>query len=63
MKALEFTRAFPKVNGGGGGNRTRVREPSDRTSTYIACDLISFSSTPAGGILEELAHESSSLIL
>ena len=24
-------------NGGGGGNRTRVRKPSDRPSTYIAC--------------------------
>ena len=42
--------------GGGGGNRTRVREPSDRTSTYIACILSSSFRAPTGRIPERLSY-------
>ena len=47
---------FEAKYGGGGGNRTRVREPSDRASTYIACELDSPFQAPAGKIPEELAY-------
>jgi len=53
--------AFALINGGGGGNRTRVREPSGRASTYIACVLNSLFQSPAGRIPEELAYEVSPL--
>ena len=56
--------AIQKINfGGGGGNRTRVREPSGRASTYIACVLNSSFQTPAGRIPEGLAYRDSLLIL
>jgi len=47
--------------GGGGGNRTRVRKPSDRTSTYIACILNSPLRTPTGRIPERLSYKVSPL--
>jgi len=50
-------------NGGGGGNRTRVREPSDKASTYIAYVLNSPFQTPTGRIPERLAYEDSPLTL
>jgi hypothetical protein len=62
-KSPKIIGAFALVNGGGGGNRTRVREPSGRASTYIACVLISLFQSPAGRISEELAYEVSPLIL
>jgi len=49
--------------GGGGGNRTRVREPSDRASTYISCVLNSPFQPPTGRIPEGLAYEDSLLTL
>jgi len=47
---------FPIENGGGGGNRTRVREPFGRASTYIACILNSPLRTPTGRIPERLSY-------
>ena len=63
IKAPEMIRAFKIENGGGGGNRTRVRKPSDRTSTYIACILNSPLRTPTGRIPEGLAYCDSLLTL
>jgi hypothetical protein len=60
-KSPLVSRAFLFKNGGGGGNRTRVREPSGRASTYIACVLNSLFQSPAGRIPEELAYEVSPL--
>ncbi len=48
-------------NGGGGGNRTRVREPSNRAPTYLACVFDSSFQTPTGRISEGLAYEGSPL--
>ncbi len=53
MREVEF--------GGGGGNRTRVRKPSDRASTYIACNLNSPCGPPTGRIPERLSYEVSLL--
>jgi len=55
--------AFSFKIGGGGGNRTRVRKPSDRTSTYIACVLNSPFQTPTGRISEGLSYGDSPLTL
>jgi len=63
MKAPEFTGASKIQYGGGGGNRTRVREPSDKASTYIAYVLNSPLQTPTGRIPEELAYGDSPLTL
>ena len=49
-------RAFYFQIGGGGGNRTRVREPFGRASTYIACILNSPLGTPTGRIPERLSY-------
>jgi len=53
--------AFALVIGGGGGNRTRVREPSDRASTCLARVLNSPFQSPAGRIPEGLAYGDSPL--
>ena len=54
-------RAFSWKFGGGGGNRTRVRKPSDRTSTYIACILDLPLEPPTGRIPKRLSYEVSPL--
>ncbi len=57
MKAPEITGASLLQIGGGGGNRTRVREPFGRASTYIFCDLISSLRTPTGRIPKGPAYK------
>ncbi len=52
---------FEAKSGGGGGNRTRVREPSDRASTYIACVLNSPLRPPTGRIPKRLSYKVSPL--